>query len=153
VTFRRRNEELSVPGLAWLCLAAVEAGRSFDSDDLVRLLLARRKEEGALTSWPGREKDCFAAGERLATALALRALLEARSASDAAERGMRFLLSNRPDAAFGTTMETAAFVGAAASWVARARPQGFGGSVVVSLDGAAVKTITIKPGGGVDPAD
>ena len=153
VTFRRRNEELSVPGLAWLCLAALEAQRSFDSDDLVGLLLARRREEGTTTSWPGREKDGFAAGERLATALAVRALVEAGTASDAAERGMRRLLGERPDAGFGTTMETAAFVGAASAWLSHARPQGFGGTVTVSLDGAAVKTVTIRAGGGVDPKD
>jgi hypothetical protein len=49
ITFRRRTEELSVVGLAWMTFAALENGRNFDAEDLVRLLLARRQEEGALT--------------------------------------------------------------------------------------------------------
>jgi uncharacterized protein YfaS (alpha-2-macroglobulin family)/TolA-binding protein len=153
VTFRRRNEELSVPGLAWLTFAALEAGKSFDAEELVRLILARRVEDGDATRWPGKKDDCFLPSDRLATALAVRALVEAGAATDAAERGLRWLLAHRADGGFGTTTETAAFVGAASSWLSKSRAAAFGGKVVVLADGVPVRTVDVVPGQPLSPKD
>jgi hypothetical protein len=153
ITFRRRNEELSSVGLAWLALAALERGRSFDADELVRLLLARRVEDGAGSRWPGRAGDGFLGSDRLATGLAVRALLLAKAAGDAAESGMRWLLDHRVEGGFGTTMETAAFVGAASAWAQTARPSAFGGTIRVLADGAEVRAVRVAPGSGLAAKD
>ncbi|HVG93453.1 MAG TPA: MG2 domain-containing protein, partial [Planctomycetota bacterium] len=153
VTFRRRNEELSVAGLAWLSMAARVIGNEFDGDDLVRLLLARKVEDADTTHWTGRKDDCFVGREGLATALAVRALIEAGVADAAVDRGMRWLLAHRPQGGAGTTMEAAAFVGACAAWVERNRPAAFGGTIDVMLDGRSMRTVTVRPGGALDAKD
>src|SRR5205085_12506739 len=107
----------------------------------VRLILARRVDERDVTRWPGRKDDCFVPSERLATALAVRALIEAGASTEAAERGLHWLVASREGAGFGTTTETAAFVGAASAWIAKQRPAHFGGKVVVSLGGAPVRPV------------
>jgi uncharacterized protein YfaS (alpha-2-macroglobulin family)/TolA-binding protein len=153
VTFRRRNEELSVPGLAWLAFAALEAQRTYDAEELVRLILSRRVDEEDATYWKGRPADCFTASARQATGLAVRALVLAGEASEVAERGMRWLLAHRVDGGFGTTTETAAFVGAASAWASKSRPAAYGGTVRVSVDGAEVRAVTVKAGGALEPKD
>lgn len=154
VTFRRRNEELSVAGLAWMTMAAVARSRDFDAEECARLLLARKVEEpDGTTRWSARKADCFVGSDRLATALALRALLTAGVADPAVERGMRWLLGHRPEAGFGTTLEAASFVGACAAWVETARPARFGGTVRVLADGVEVRTVKIVPGAGLPLAD
>lgn len=153
VTFRRRNEELSVPGLAWMAFASLEAGRPFDAEECVRLILARRVDEAEGTKWAGKKGDCFLESERLATALAVRALLLTKTASDAGERGMRWILARRVDGGFGTTMETAAFVGAASAWAETARPAAFGGTITVLADGAEARKVAVPAGRSLDPKD
>lgn len=154
VTFRRRNEELSVAGLAWMTMAAVARSRDFDAEECARLLLARKVEEpDGTTRWTARKDDCFAGSDRLATALAQRALLTAGVADPAVERGMRWLLAHRPEAGFGSTLEAAAFVGACAAWVETARPARFGGTVRVLADGVEVRTVKVVPGAGLPLAD
>jgi len=153
ITFRRRNEELSVVGLSWMTFAALENGRNFDAEDLVRLLLARRQEENGATHWTGRPGHCLHHGKRLATGLAVRALVLSGTATDQAERGLAWLLAHRPDGGFGTTMETAAFVGAASAWVEKARPARFGGTVKVLLDGVEARAVKVLPTEPLAPAD
>ena len=51
-----------------MTFAALEAGRSFDAEDLTRLILARRTDEGDTTRWAGKKDDCLLPSERLATA-------------------------------------------------------------------------------------
>lgn len=135
-TFRRRNDDLGIAGLAWLALAAKAAGRDFDVEECARLLVARRAEEGTLTSWKGKPQDCFVGSDAEATGLAVRALLEAGVAGPHAERGMAWLLAHRPTGGLTPTKDTAAFVGAAAAWLRTQRAQGFGGTVTVKVDGA-----------------
>lgn len=158
VTFRRRNEELSVPGLAWLTLAAVARSREFDADEGARLLLSRRIDEpsgeaGGTTRWSGRKGDCLVGTDRLATALAVRALIEAGVEDAAVERGVRWLVGNRPAAGFGSTMEAAAFVGACAAYAEKARPARFGGTVRVLVDGAEARVVRVTAGAGLALAD
>ncbi len=154
VTFRRRDDELSTAGVAWLALAAVTRGRAYDVDVLTRGLLARRIEEAdGTTRWAPRAGDCFVGSPVLATALAVRALVESGEASGAAERGMAWLLAHRPTDGVGTTMEAAAFVGACAAWVETARPARFGGTIRVLLDGVEVRAVAVKPGEGLAAAD
>jgi|GEM_PF-1769495 len=154
VTFRRRNEELSVAGLAWLTMAAVARSRDFDADECARLLLARKVDEAdGTTRWGARKDDCFVGSDRLATALALRALLTAGVADPAVERGMRWLLANRPAAGFGSTLEAAAFVGACAAWVETARPARFGGTIHVLADGVEVRAVKVAAGAGLALSD
>ena len=140
-TFRRRNDDLSTAGLAWLALAAKQLGRGFDTDELVRLVLERRVEAAGQTHWTGRKDDCFTGSDREATALAVQALLAAKVATPHVERGMQWLLSSRVQGGFGTTKASAAFVEAASAYVLTSRPQGFGGRIEILLDGAVVRTI------------
>src|SRR5207253_4102385 len=72
---------------------------------------------------------------------------------DATERGMRWLLAHRAPGGFGTTTETAAFVGACAAWVAKARPAAFGGTIRVMTDGAEARAIEVRPGQPLDYKD
>ena len=154
VTFRRRAEELSAAGLAWMTLAAVARDREFDADECSRLLLARRTDGAdGTTRWAGRKDDCLVGSERLATALAVRALVSVGSADAAVERAMTWLLAHRPEGGFGTTMEAAAFVGACAAWLEKARPSRFGGTVTVLADGTAVRTVEVAAGAGIAAAD
>jgi len=153
ITFRRRNEELSVPGLAWLALAANRMGRAYDAEDLARILVARRVEDGDATRWAGRKDDCLAPSERLATALAVRALVLTGASTEQAERGMNWLLAHRVDGGFGNTIETAAFVGAASAWVSKARPARFGGTIHVLADGTDVRAVNVVATQGIAPAD
>jgi hypothetical protein len=140
-TFRRRDDDLSVIGLAHLTLAAKTAGRSFDVEQLARLIVARRVEDGTQTYWKAKSGDCFLGSDREATGLAVRALIEADAASPHAERGLAWLLARRPQGLAGTTKESAAFVGAAAAYVRTQRVQGFGGTVDVLLDERVVHTL------------
>lgn len=149
-TFRRRSDDLSVAGLAWLTLAAQAAKRSFDVEECARLLIARRVEDGATTLWKAKPQDCFLGSDREATALAVRALIEAGAATPHAERGLAWLLAHRSEGMPGTTKEAAAFVGAAAAFVRTARVQGFGGTVEVLLD--ATRVHTLKTGAGAPAA-
>ncbi len=146
-TFRRRNDDLSTSGLAWMAMAATRLHRSFDEDELVRLILARRLEEGTTTHWKGARGDCFVGSDREATGLAVRALIEAKAPGPHAERGLQWLLANPVKGGFGTTKETAAFVGAASAWVELHGAQGYGGTIQLLLDGAPVRTITVGPKG------
>ena len=144
-TFRRRNDDLSVAGLAWLTLAAERFGRSFDRDELIRLLLERRVEAEGLTHWEGRKEDCFTGSDREATALAVQALVATKTASPHAERGLEWLLATAARAASARRRRRAAFVGGCLR-VDRAGPaQGFGGGVEVLLDGRVVRTIQTAP--------
>ena len=123
-------------------MAAERLGRAYDRDELVRLILARRVESGATTSWTGVRDDCFVGSAREATGLAVQALLLAKTATPHAERGIRWLLETRAASGFGSTKDTAAFVGAAAAWVRQNGAQGFGGTIEVLLDGETVRTIS-----------
>ena len=91
--------------------------------------------------------------DRLATALAVRALVESGASTEQAERGMNWLLSHRVEGGFGTTTETAAFVGAAAAWISKNRPSRFGGTIHVLADGTDVRTVKVVPGQGLAPTD
>ncbi len=142
-TFRRRDDDLSVAGLAWMALAAHEVGRSYDADELVRLILRRKVEAGESTHWKGRATDCFTGSDREATGLAVQALLIGAEHRDDAERGIRWLLENRTDGGFGTTKDVAAFVGAASAWVRANGASAFGGTVDVQLDRQSVRTIEV----------
>jgi len=155
VTFRRRNEELSTAGLSWMALASAARQREFDGEELVRLLLQRRADEpDGTTRWSFKKDDCLVGSERLATALAVRALVALGSADDAVERGMRWLLARQAGkSGLGTTMEAAAFVGACAAWVERARPSAFGGTVRVMADGATARQVEVRPGLPLDMKD
>ncbi len=146
-TFRRRNDDLSVTGLAWMALAAKRLGRGYDVDELVRLLLDRKIEDAGTTHWPGRRESCFVGSDREATGYAVTALLAAGRAADHAERGLRWLLSNRVRGSLGTTKDTSAFVMAAASWVGTHGAQGFGGTIEVLVDGRVVRTLRTGPQG------
>ncbi|MHC5011160.1 MAG: alpha-2-macroglobulin family protein [Planctomycetota bacterium] len=151
-TFRRRNDDLSVQGLAWMTLAAHRLGRSYDADELVRLLLERRVEEGRLTHWKASRGDCFVGSDREATGLAVQALLVTGTATPHVERGLQWLLESRSGGSFGSTKATAAFVAAASAWVTKNGAQGFGGAVEVLLDGNVVRTVETGAGG-LAPAD
>lgn len=144
-TFRRRSDDLSVAGLAWMALAADRLGRSFDRDELIRLILERRVEADGLTHWQGRKEDCFTGSDREASALAVQALVVTKTATPHAERGLRWLLAHRVKGGMGTTKETAAFVGAASAWLAQGRTQGFGGTVDVLLDDQVVRSVSTGP--------
>jgi tetratricopeptide (TPR) repeat protein len=147
-TFRRRNDDLSVPGLSWMAMAARRLGRDYDADELIRLIAARRIDDGETTHWKGRKESCFVGSDREATGLAVTALLEAGQVNlPHAERGIRWLLENRVKGGFGTTKETAAFVAAASAWVSQHGAQGFGGDVQVLLDGKKVRELKIGPDG------
>ncbi|MDJ0523704.1 MAG: alpha-2-macroglobulin family protein, partial [Planctomycetota bacterium] len=141
-TFRRRNEDLSVAGLGYLALAAHRLKRGFDGEELVRLLLERRVEEGLETHWKARKGDCFSGSDVEATGLAVEALLAHRVAGPHAKRGMDWLLGHRVKGGMGTTKAAAAFVGAAARWLQVGAVQGFGGTVEVLLDGKVVRTVS-----------
>ncbi|MDA1195463.1 MAG: tetratricopeptide repeat protein [Planctomycetota bacterium] len=140
-SFRRRNEGLSSAGLAWMTMAAQRLQRGFDTDELVRLLLERAVQKDDVTYWPGRSGDCFSGSSREATALAISALIEVRSASAHVDRAMSWLLAQR--GAGETTKEQASFVGAAAAYLGANRSQGFGGVVEVLLDGQVVRRIEV----------
>ena len=146
-TFRRRNDDLSVAGLSWMALAAQRLGRGYDVDELVRLLLDRKLEDGVTTHWAGRRENCFVGSDREATGLAVAALLAAKREGEQAKRGLRWLLAHRLDGGFGSTKDTAAFVLAAASWVRDNGAQAFGGTVEVLVDDQVVRTIRTGPGG------
>jgi uncharacterized protein YfaS (alpha-2-macroglobulin family) len=154
VTFRRRNEELSTVGLAWMAFAASARRREFEAEELGRLILSRKVDESdGTTRWAHRKDDCLVGSERLATALAVRALVTLGSADEAAERGMRWLLSHQTKGSLGTTMEAAAFVGACSAWVERARPAAFGGTIRVMADGATARAVEVRPGLPLDMKD
>ena len=148
ITFRKRSDELSTAGLAWLAMAAATHGRSYDTDELVRLLVSRRVEKDGFTHWTGRARDCFTGSHREATALAALALVRAKMATPHAERAVAWLLAQQPDGprARATTKETAAFVELAAAWLREGRDHGFGGTVEVLLDGKPVRTVHTGPG-------
>ncbi|MDJ0975331.1 MAG: MG2 domain-containing protein [Planctomycetota bacterium] len=140
-TFRRRSDDLSVAGLAWMSLAATRLERSFDVSELTRLLLERRVEKDGLTSWPGRRRDCFVGSGREATGLALQALIEAEIETPHVDRGFQWLLQGGGLKRIGTTKDAAAFVGAASAYMRKGRMQGFGGTVEILLDGRVVRTV------------
>ncbi|MFV1957808.1 MAG: MG2 domain-containing protein [Planctomycetota bacterium] len=147
-TFRRRNDDLSVSGLAWLAVAAKRMGRSYDADELVRLLLERRVDEGTTTHWKGARESCFVGSDREATGLAAAALLLTGGGNDAvAERALAWLIANRTAGGFGSTKATAAFVQAASAWVTTHGAQGYGGTVTLALDGETVRTVKTGPEG------
>ena len=148
-TFRRRSDDLSVAGLAWMTLAAKQLGRSFDVSELTRLILERRVEKDGMTSWPGRRRDCFVGSAREATGLALQALIEAGIATEHVERGFDWLLHGGGKRRMGTTKDAAAFAGAAAAFLRKGRMHGFGGTVEVLLDGQVMRTV--KTGAGALP--
>jgi len=145
-TFRRRSDALSVTGMAWLALAAARLDRSFDVDELLRLILERRVEKDGVTYWRGRKGDCFVGSDREATALAVQVLIVTKSATPHAERGMAWLLGHRAKGGLGTTKDTAAFVGAAAAWIRAGRVHGFGGTIEILLDGKVARTIRTGAG-------
>jgi uncharacterized protein YfaS (alpha-2-macroglobulin family) len=152
-TFRRRSDDLSVAGLSWMAMASHRLDRAYEKDELVRLLLARRVEKDGLTSWTGPAGDCFVGSAREATGLAVQALLVTRTATPHAERGLRWLLETRAASGFGSTKDTAAFVGAAAAWVRENGAQAFGGTIEVLLDGTRVRTVRTGGREGLDPKD
>ncbi len=139
-TYRRRADDLSIAGLSWMAMAAHRLGRSFESDELVRMLIERRVESGTLTHWEGRKRDCFVGSGHEATGLAVQALLITKHASQHAERGLEWLLTagGKPRR---TTKENAAVVGAFSAYLAEGRRFGFGGKISVLLDGQVVKSI------------
>ncbi len=140
-TFRRRSDDLSVTGLAWMTMAAKRLGRGFDVEELVRVLLQRRVEKDGLTHWAGRKGDCFVGSDREATGVAVEALIRAKSASEHVERGVNWLLANQSRRGLGSTKDAAAFVGAASAYVGEGHGQGFGGTVEVLLDGKVLRTV------------
>jgi TolA-binding protein len=151
-TFRRRNDDLSIQGLAWMTLAAKNVGRDYDADELLRLILERRVEEGNLTSWKAPEGDCLVGSSVEATGLAVQAILAAGGDVRHAERGLEWMLANRQGGGFGSTKATAAFVQAAAAWVRKNGAQGFGGKIDLLLDGKVVRTVSVGREG-LEPKD
>jgi uncharacterized protein YfaS (alpha-2-macroglobulin family)/TolA-binding protein len=150
-TFRRRNDDLGVAGLAWMAMAAQRLGRGFDADELERLILQRRVEDGDTTSWKGRRGDCFTGDDREATALAVHALIAGHVATPHVERGLRWLAGHGGGG--GTTKAMAAYVGAVAAYAQTARHHGFGGKVEVLLDGKVVRAVEVAAGRPLDLAD
>ena len=148
ITFRKRSDELSTAGLAWLTMAAAQRNRGYDVDELARLLIERRQESDGQTYWRGRRHDCFSGSDYEATALAALALVRAKIASPHPERAVAWLLASRPGGprARATTKENAAFIELAAAWLRDGRDHGFGGTVDVLVDGAVVRTVQTGPG-------
>ena len=148
ITFRKRSDELSTAGLAWLTMAAAERKRGYDVDELARLLIERRQEVDAHTYWRGRQRDCFTGSDREATALAALALVRAKIASPHPERAVAWLLAHGPKGprVRATTKENAAFVELAAAWLAQGRDHRFGGTIDVLVDGKVVRTVKTGPG-------
>lgn len=143
LTFRRRDGGLSTAGLAWLARAALHADRRRDADELIRLLIARAKDDGTRVSWSGRADDDFVGSDVEATAAALTALVEAKVASDQVDRSLAWLLAQGTPR---TTKDGAAFVELASVHMKTGRDQGFGGTVTVLLDGEAVHRVEVVPG-------
>ena len=146
-TFRRRRDDLSVAGLAWLAMAARRLDRGYDAEELTGLLLERRVESEGTVHWKGQSGDCFTGSDREATGLAVQALLLVGRGAEQAERGLEWLFANRVKGGFGSTKDTAAFVGAASAWVAGHGAQAFGGTLDVLLDDEVVRTVEVGPDG------
>ncbi len=97
-TFRRRRDDLSVSGLAWMAMRGARARRrGYDADELAGLLLERAIEEDGTASLEGRGRTTASSGsDREATGLAVQALLVAgRVRASTRSAGLEWLLANR----------------------------------------------------------
>ena len=139
-TYRHRQDGMSAGGLAWLAVAAERAGRRYEAESLIRLLLSRVVEAEGMSYWAGSEHHRDGITPRRATALALWALVETKTETPHADRALAWLLAR---GRCQTTLEAAAFVETAAALVSRGRAHGFGGEIDLVLDGRLLRTVSV----------
>ncbi|MBC7807280.1 MAG: hypothetical protein H7145_14155, partial [Akkermansiaceae bacterium] len=137
--------KLPIDALAYLTLLGHQLGEDYEPfyDELQR----RAVVEGRLIHWtafPGKQshRDC---SDRMATALALRALIAVRPDDDRVAATLRYLMQSRTDGYFGDTRDTAWVLVALCDYL-RAFPadrEAPSGSLAVEVNGKVVRTLDL----------
>ncbi len=106
---RLNADRMSASGLACATLAARRLGVGKSTvDRFLAPLLAKRQGDTGLAWWPGRtDARGYEWTRTNATSLAIRAVAEEAESAGIVERGVRYLMLNRFDAAWRSTRDTA----------------------------------------------
>ncbi|MBC8138218.1 MAG: hypothetical protein H8F28_20250, partial [Fibrella sp.] len=140
--------KLPVDALAYLTLLGRDLGENYEP--FYNELQRRAVVEGRLTHWtafPDKQSymDC---SDRMATALALRALLAVNPDDDRISATLRYLMQSRTDGYFGDTRDTSWVLVALCDYL-RAHPEDAeppSGALAIEINGKTVRTLDLANG-------
>ena len=136
----RRPDSLSVPGLAWLTMAASSMKRDVQAAELERRLSARRRNASSAAK---RGRGCeFVREDTEVSAWVLRALLARGRSGQVVDDLAQSIRRAKRGPAFGSTKATGAVVEALAEYVERHEGRVGVGRVDVALDDKIVTSVT-----------
>jgi uncharacterized protein YfaS (alpha-2-macroglobulin family) len=139
-------EKLPVDALAYLTLLGHQLGENYEPfyDELQR----RAVVEGRLVHWtayPNKTVSYMDCSDRMATALALRALLAVKPDDERISATLRYLMQSRTDGYFGDTRDTAWVLVALCDYL-RVHPEDAeapSGTLAVEINGQSTRTLNL----------